>query len=467
MECRDVRILRLRQLVQLKMLTIIPRSTVGEPAVKPPKIKTKGLAFGKFTTRKIMFVIEGTEKELALQYSKFKWWQHTFYRNIKNVEYMGMQGEFAAPSEKFPKGRPHLQCCVIAKHSKLIGTVALLKQLQPLIPAGLQCEKGKASIAKIIHYTSKPHDGCDCDHCVKARLCKPNWGEYIESGMRPVGQGKKFAMLEADLKSGATRDSIIDDYMQMYLRYGNNIEKLITHFRQKAKFAAAQNPMQPWDPEMWMILEAARSFLPKPRRTIVWIWSKKLRTNKTTFLQWLTWLHNFNAISEIWSWPNMVMMYRDQRLLTYNFPKMTDWESKETKRALCFLERLDDGGFCCTGKYQGGADIIANSHIYVTANAPPPLCWEPSDPDTRVRTICLDPLILKRKLNLAYNNEAASIDGYRCIQAPKRRRQIKKAPDVLRLDAPQIEPVLLVEDDLPDFLDMEALDQALQNGICD
>lgn len=368
-------------------LTIIPRTEVGE--YKKIPFKTKGINFPKFEAFKIMFVIEGTNQELALWYSKFKWWQHKFY-NKKTVQFMGMQGEFSSPSPDFPQGRPHIQGAIIMKRGRKISSIAILKMFQPEKLEQVQLQIGYGLGSDIIHYISKPHDLCDCKHCTKARLCKPNWAPYIMSGIAPVGQGNKFAQLKMDVQSGAKRGQIIENHMGLYLRYGNNIDKIIEHYQLKNKMESCQNPMQAWDPKIWMIIEAAKTFLPKKKRTVVWIWSYKLKTCKTSYIHWLIWLHGFSCIPDVWSFKDIISMYRNENLLTFNFPKHTDWESDETKRKLTLIERMDDGYFMATGKYQGKRAIM-DSHIIVTANNPPPECWAPDDPDTRVTVIHLDP----------------------------------------------------------------------------
>lgn len=85
----------------------------------------------------------------------------------------------------------------------------------------------KGSVEQAIHYSSKPHDGCDCAHCVKARLL-PNGGVVIgpwSEGERPVGQGKRtdiVSIFEA-VRAGDTTVQIAEAHPGAWCRNRSSI----------------------------------------------------------------------------------------------------------------------------------------------------------------------------------------------------------------------------------------------------
>jgi len=351
-----------------------------EVFVRTSKVPKRPKSFPDFRVNAVMFVAWGkTGMQLLYNVKKY---QHTFFK-FKGFKYFIGQGEYDE------KGQIHAQCLLQMQRGFQIRASALWKLCQPHCPEALQVVKSVSPILAM-HYCSKPHCGCDCEQCQKERSHKLKWCQPISVGDPPTGQGKKFGAMEKSIKAGANLGDVIEDYGALYMRYHGGIEKIIKHYKFKAKVANTPNPMREFDPKHWMIIEAARSFLPKPKREIVWVWSYKLNTCKSSFMEWLIYIHNYQVICDMASFKDICMVYDEETFFYMNFARFTDWSDAETGRKLKLLERLDDGGFSRSGKY-GGSKNIMNMKIYVTANRPPPECWMPQDPDTRCRCICLDP----------------------------------------------------------------------------
>lgn len=371
---------------KFRSLTLIHNKVM--PYTPAPKISTKGINFPKFSASSIMFCVDGPPEFLFLTIKKFQWWQHQFYSKIKNVKCMVIQGEYAE------NGRPHLQCFIQAKRPRQITSLAIYKMIQPLVDHGLQCTKCK-SPKDAWHYCTKPHDGCDCEHCVKARLCKPNWFPPVCSGEAPVGQGKKFARMIKDIQKGATTNELFDEYAGLICRYPAGFDKIVRHYKSreaKAKFIRYNTPKFTLKP--WEMMITTKLFLPKGPREIHWAWSKSLATGKSTFLTWLA--CQFDVLPQIFSYKDLVSMYKGEQVLTFNFslnyPHFEEdgiTPTTQYKRALELIENVDDGGCKASGKY-AGTKVWMKPHIVVCANVPPPARW--IDPkEGRVIEYCLDP----------------------------------------------------------------------------
>lgn len=380
-----------------------------------PKMKTKGINYPKFTANSVMFCIDcepGNHKSLAFVWAALKWLQHEYYSKIKNVKCFCLQGEYSAPPdpkaegfipalwhEVYPEGRPHIQGFIQMKRGSKLSSLALLKLIQPSKNCLLQIVKARASAVKCVHYCSKPEDGCDCDDCLKARRCKPNWAPFILSGTAPAGQGRKFVQMCEDIKSGASRNDIYDNYTGLTCRYMNNINGLINHYHDRAaiKEMHAEVPniqLRPWElkliPQLWC---------PRVHRQIWWIYSYKLNTGKTIFMQYLGKI-GFDVLKNVYSYKDLVSMFDHEQIIHFNFGIEYDHNSDSHKRLLTTIEDLSDGGIACSGKY-GGRKTAIRSHVVVTANVPPPARWMNLEESRCLDScICLDPPGYKRKLEM-------------------------------------------------------------------
>lgn len=379
------------------------------------KFKTKGLKFPKFQGTALMFCLNcvpGNVRPLALQWSALRWLQHEFYSKIKNVKYFCMSGEYSQPPDPnaegyehapwhdtYPEGRPHIQGFIQAVRGKKISSTSLLKLFQPSDPSLLQVVKARDSPTKCVHYVSKPHDGCDCAHCNKARRSKPNWAKFIGSGTAPAGQGRKFVQMCTDIKAGVSRNDIYDKYTGLVCRYTQGVGHLIKHYQDRAAIEQMKKEVPNILLRPWQVKLIPQLFCPRIHRRIWWIYSYKLHTGKTIFMQYLTKI-GFNVLTNVFSYKDLISMWDHQHIIHFNFGKNHDHTSESHQKLLTTIEDLSDGGIKCCGKYNGRTTAIL-AHIVVTANVPPPAHWfDETDDGSRCidSTICLDPVGLKRKL---------------------------------------------------------------------
>lgn len=379
------------------------------------KFRTKGLNFPKFTGNSVMFCLNcvpGDVKPLGLNWGALKWLQHEFYAKLKNVKYFCMSGEYSAPPDPsaegyehapwhdvYPEGRPHLQGFIQMKRGKNISSLSLLRLFQPSDPALLQIVKARDSATKCVHYVSKPHDGCDCDHCAKARRCKPNWANFIGSGTPPAGQGRKFVQMCTDIKAGASRNDIYDKYTGLVCRYTQGVGHLIKHYQDRAAIQQMKDDVPNIQLRPWQVKLIPQLYCPRTHRRIWWIYSYKLNTGKTMFMKYLTKI-GFSRLKDVYSRKDIISMYDGEDIIHFNFGVNYDHESDSYKRLLDVMENLSDGDIACSGKY-GGRRTAINAHVVVTANVPPPARWlDVEESRCLDSTICLDPPSYKRKLEV-------------------------------------------------------------------
>lgn len=345
------------------------------------KVKTKGVNLPKLKANSVMFSIEGPDGPdkipfLSSRYCAFKWLQHEFYGKVKNVKYLILQGEFSEPSDNYPTGRAHLQCYLQMKRGTKISAMAVYKLFALESAAQLQIIKAFSPV-DAAHYCSKPHNGCDCEHCHKARKCTPNWAPWIHAGDPPTGQGKKFDRLITMIQQGSGKNTIYDQFGGLVCRYSSGINGYLNHYRERRmqdNYRCPQIELQPW---MTRIL--FQLWLPRPPRFGIWIWSNKKNTYKTCFaVHWLA--YHFRILRNIWNRKDFINMWsqKDYHLGIFNFPKNTDPYSEDYQRKLTILEDLIDGGRMDTGKYNG-ASIDMQGYIIITANVPPPAEWTGKD----------------------------------------------------------------------------------------
>lgn len=125
--------------------------------------------------------------------------------------------------EKGESGTPHYQGYVVFHSNK---TLAAVKKLNPRAHWDLR----RGTHEQAVHYTTKPHPECTCEHCAK---CTPDSRiePPVEKGIPPITRGKRTDLLLVKqlLDEGATESEICrnEDCLGTVARY----PKLIGMYR--------------------------------------------------------------------------------------------------------------------------------------------------------------------------------------------------------------------------------------------
>lgn len=167
-----------------------------------------------------------------------KYWLFTLFGDLPDNEIALVLPEGAAylvyQRETAPTtGKLHYQCYI--EFEKLKRLTAL-KKIYPTA----HWDNRKGTKEEAIHYVTKPHDGCDCQHCVAARA-GPDAPIGRSSGPWTLGEpsNERTGPKKPDIKDvlrlraeGCSRSHMIREYPALYQRYRNTI----------ADWDAAQRP---------------------------------------------------------------------------------------------------------------------------------------------------------------------------------------------------------------------------------
>lgn len=135
---------------------------------------------------------------------------------VKGAKYLFWQ------VEKGATGTVHLQGVMVLRSG---CTLTALKRRIP----GAHLEEMSGTLDQAIHYSSKPHDGCVCKHCVAARLL-PDDGVVagpFSFGEKPAVQGKRTDIDNAMemIRAGKREREIAETEPGVWLRYNRSLEK--------------------------------------------------------------------------------------------------------------------------------------------------------------------------------------------------------------------------------------------------
>lgn len=137
-----------------------------------------------------------------------------------------------------------------------------------------------------------------------------------------------------------------------------------------------------WETDLIRMLRPERQM-----RRIFWIWSERSSTGKSTFVQYLA-DHPFRGrvLVAPWDLRSLLFMYEDHHIIALNMPRDVHEEFMVDRSYLATLERISDGGWMPSPKYQSRMKHV-HAHIIVTANVPPPYERLPY----RIFEVALDP----------------------------------------------------------------------------
>ena len=103
------------------------------------------------------------------------------------------------------------------------------------------------------------------------------------------------------------------------------------------------------------------------KRRIIWIWSEKSGTGKTTFFDFVSSKYNVLPGAD---WANTLFVYDGQTVLWYDRTRSQSTDVRGVDQFYSDLERFSNCSVHSSTKYQGGRKLV-NVHVVVTANAGP------------------------------------------------------------------------------------------------
>jgi len=214
-----------------------------------------------------------------------------------------------------------------------------------------------------IHYVSKPVDGCDCEHCVKAVGFEPPKNKSV-FGIPNVDQGKRNDVyaLKRRLDSGATEEEIMDEFPMAFDKFPKLLQKhKWVHLNKKARIEYVEPRWNPWQERLFKELETVPS-----DRKIIWIWDKRGKIGKSQFTKHMKVVKGaevFNGGKHA----DMQHLYQGGGTVIFDFSRCRlDFTPFE------FLEQLKNGMFN-SGKYEGQIKHFPTPHVVCFANEPPVL----------------------------------------------------------------------------------------------
>lgn len=332
-------------------------------------------------SKAIQYVLWGPPAIIKNVYSIMRMKQQEFWSKIKVFKGHLCQGEFSEPEKG---SKPHIQGVIYGKSSITSKQMWYVLHHYMIRPDALQITPCN-SLKDAWHYCSKPHNMCECDNCKKCRLCKPNWADVIWSGVEPVGRGKnRFKAFEDAMKIKPSKKIMFEEFGNLYSRYGNNINNIRKYYHSKMQMCnyrvehqiAAITPFQ-----MALVIQQVYC-PPKPyhfNRNISWWWSYTIGTGKTAMADFMKYLVGLDdCINAMDSIKHTINTYTDEKFVFFNAPKGMRENSKEFRIFCCNIENLDDGGFRQAAMYESDKKVI-RCKVVVTANLPPPVCWQNPD----------------------------------------------------------------------------------------
>jgi len=192
---------------------------------------------------------------------------------------------------------PHLQGYTVL-HNKLRDTT-----IWKLLPrAHFEKRKKNATHAQNVHYCSKPHDDCECQHCYKIihkeegyRISGPYvWGDDKDIPQHETEQGKR-SDLEQIIKridEGALLSDLRREFPSQYVRCKKFMIEEIEERRQRLFYEKQKKEFEKEDTEDWqdrIVIELAE----QNRREIMFLVDREGNGNKSKFGKLLRSIYDF------------------------------------------------------------------------------------------------------------------------------------------------------------------------------
>lgn len=210
-------------------------------------------------------------------------------------------------------------------------------------------------------------------------------GPFIKGDWAPIlqkkkvnNQGKrndlKIDLLIKDISEGKPYKELIMTYSAIFLKSKQAFDVYYEQYKPQ-KVLKIEINLYNWQKEVIEILNHTRV-----HRRIIWIWSDESGTGKSLFKQYC---ENIYSVLEVNTdnFTNLIHVYDNHRIIWLNLGR----EDILTSNHIRLLERLSDGGYVQSTKFNGSRKFI-DSHIVVTSNHSPPHDRIPK----RIMEFCVD-----------------------------------------------------------------------------
>jgi len=163
-----------------------------------------------------------------------------------------------------------------------------------------------------------------------------------------------------DIKAGIKYKELVELHFSYFTKYNKSFHELYELYK-PSKLKTIEIELYEWEKELIDIFRTS----PKHRQ-VYWIWSSESNTGKTIFKQYCQDLFQVLDVNNF-NFRDIVHTYNDDDIIWANLSRVDDIDATK----LHVLEKLSDGGYCQSTKYEGSKKYI-DSHIVVTSNHPPP-----------------------------------------------------------------------------------------------
>lgn len=203
---------------------------------------------------------------------------------------------------------------------------------------------------------------------------KGKWDDVQKKKKQGARNDLQITPLIDDIKLGLSHKELSIKYYNIFMKYNKAFNDYYEMFK-PARGPEIKLQLYGWQIDMMQIFNA-----PPKHRQIIWIWSKASETGKTIFKQYCQQFFHVLDINNF-VFKDIIHVYNDEPIIWINLPRGDILDLTKIN----VLEKLSDGGYCQSTKYQGSRKYI-NSHIVITSNSEPPYDLLPK----RILGVCVD-----------------------------------------------------------------------------
>lgn len=256
-----------------------------------------------------------------------------------------------------------LEVCPTTKREHFQGYMEFqkpmpFKRLKDLFPV-IHVEKPNGTALQSYNYCTKE------DTRKAGPWLRGDWSIILDSTKKKKNnQGKrndlKITELITDIQAGVPYKELIVKYNTMFFKSKNAFDTYYEQYKPQKKLT--------FDFELYEWQQKVIELLNKPRvhRRIIWIWSEASETGKSVFKQYCESQYSVIELS-VDSYTNFIHCYDNHNIIWLNLSR----EDVLTTSYIKMLERLSDGGYTQSTKFNGTRKFI-DAHVVVTSNQEPP-----------------------------------------------------------------------------------------------
>ena len=225
--------------------------------------------------------------------------------------------------------------------------------------------------------------GCKVKYCTNDQQ-KINYRQYCINDTKPDGKSKNpigpfQEKGEWGIKMGErndlirARDAIYSLKRKSDMLSNDDILPVLAKYPRFCDFAYSNRPKQP--DEINITLRSWQTYVldmletPIMKRRIIWIWSHRSNTGKSTFIDYLkTKKHVLPHAKKA----DLLYAFDGHDIISFDISRSNEEEKDYLKYTYSFIEQLSNQTTHLSGKFHSEVKLI-KAHIIVTSNDPPPL----------------------------------------------------------------------------------------------